>query len=261
MPNLPHDPTERFGDRVDDYFKYRPRYPAELVDLAVDAQLLEPGGVVADVGSGTGFVAERFLERGYAVYCIEPNAEMRASAEAFLGGTGGFVSVDGTAEATGLADNSIDFVVVGQAFHWFDATRARAEFVRILRPHRGCMLVWNARSSDHDQFALDYEALIIRYNTDYLDVRHRGITSERTEDLTAFFGAGGMTRTHVGVVVQRFDFPGLRGRLFSSSYMPNHTDPRADTITADLRTIFDRHNVNGFVEVVYDTWAYHGRIT
>lgn len=216
---------------------------------------------MADIGSGTGFVAELFLERGYTVYCVEPNEEMRKSAEAYLGGTPGFVSVAGSAEATGLADDAVDIVIAGQAFHWFDQVRARAEFTRIVRPGGGCVLVWNARSTDRDQFAREYEDLIIRYGTDYLQVRHRGITSQLSDELDTFFGASRVISKRVGEVVQRFDFNGLRGRLFSSSYMPNRNDPLAEAITADLRSLFDRHNVDGLVDIVYDTWACYGRLS
>src|SRR5262245_9983579 len=95
---------------------------------------LTPDSVIADVGSGTGLLAKLFLENGNRVYCIEPNREMRQAGEGILEDYPKFLSVAGTAEATALSDASVDFVTAGQAAHWFDATKARHEFRRILRP-------------------------------------------------------------------------------------------------------------------------------
>ena len=74
----------------------------------------------ADVGSGTGFLSELFLANGNLVLAIEPNLEMRSAGEKYLGNQPKFESIDGTAESTTLPDRSVDFVVAGQAFHWFD---------------------------------------------------------------------------------------------------------------------------------------------
>ena len=88
-----------------------------------------------------------------------------------------FTSVAGTAEATTLADASVDFVTAAQAAHWFDRARARREFVRILKPGGWLVLLWNERVTDGTPFLRDYEQLLLTYGTDYADVRH-----ERTTD-------------------------------------------------------------------------------
>src|SRR5256885_14956287 len=98
------DPTHRFSNRVADYVNYRPRYPHRVVEFARDICGLHPDDVVADIGSGTGFLAEIFLANGNVVYGVEPNGEMREAGERLLAGYEGFHSVDATAEATMLAD-------------------------------------------------------------------------------------------------------------------------------------------------------------
>src|SRR5579863_1519490 len=123
--------TTRFSDRVEDYVKYRPHYPVVILSYLRDRYTFGPGWVVADIGSGTGISTELFLRFGNKVFAVEPNREMRSKAEELLAGEAGFVSMDGTAEATGLADSSVDLIVAGEAFHWFDPIRTRAEFVRI----------------------------------------------------------------------------------------------------------------------------------
>ena len=114
------DPTKRFSNRVENYLKYRPRYPAAIIPLLESECGLTPETLVADVGSGTGFLTELFLKHGNRVLGVEPNAEMRSAGERLLAKYPTFCSVNAMAEATTLADSSIDLIIAGQAFHWFD---------------------------------------------------------------------------------------------------------------------------------------------
>src|SRR5256885_16580939 len=127
-------PTERFSNRVDNYVRFRPRYPVQIVDLLKSECALAGDSVIADVGSGPGFLAELFLANGNRVFGIEPNREMREAGERLLQKYSGFRSIGATAEETTLPEHSVDFVTAGQAFHWFDRERCRQEFIRILRP-------------------------------------------------------------------------------------------------------------------------------
>src|ERR1700722_1751252 len=106
--------TERFSDRVEDYVKYRPHYPTGVIRCLTDLYGFAPSWDVADIGSGTGISTEPFLRNGNKVYAVEPNDDMRGKAEALLGEYERFVSVDGTAEATGLPDASVKLLVAGQ---------------------------------------------------------------------------------------------------------------------------------------------------
>src|ERR1700748_374421 len=121
--------TTRFSDRVEDYVRYRPHYPAVILSWLHEKYSVGPSWVVADIGSGTGISSELFLTHGYTVYAVEPNVDMRAKAEELLKDPGKFISVNGTAEATGLASESIDLIIAGQAFHWFDPAKTRTEFL------------------------------------------------------------------------------------------------------------------------------------
>ena len=125
--------TERFSDRVENYIKYRPGYSDAIVKSLKETIGFDSNWVVADIGSGTGLSAEMFLKNGNKVYTVEPNKEMREAGEGFLGEYEGFSSVDGTSEATTLADQSIDLIVAAQAFHWFDRNAFKSECKRIGR--------------------------------------------------------------------------------------------------------------------------------
>jgi len=250
------DPTERFTGRVADYDRYRPSYPPELLRLMRDELGLRPDHMVADVGSGTGILSELFLQNGNLVFAVEPNRAMAEAAFSRLGRYERFRNVDGRAEATGLDQGRMDFVVAGQAFHWFNAARAREEFRRILKPEGWVVLVWNGRRVDGSAFLRDYEAFVRRFGTDYEEV------SARYEDeatLRAFFGAGGYRKRRFDNG-QTLDLAGLRGRLCSSSYAPPPGHPRHEPMLAALPELFGAHQERGQVRFEYDTHVYFGRL-
>ncbi len=146
------DPTQRFSSRVENYIKYRPRYPQAVITVLRQDCQLPSNSLVADMGSGTGVLTELFLQNGNPVFAVEPNREMRLAGEHLLRKFPAFHSVSARAEATTLAGRSVDFVVAGQSFHWFDRPKARSEFHRILRPTGWVMLVWNERETQSNSF-------------------------------------------------------------------------------------------------------------
>jgi SAM-dependent methyltransferase len=249
------DPKERFTERVDDYARVRPGYPPELLDLFVRTCGLEAGRVAADVGSGTGILARMLLATGARVVGVEPNAAMRGAAERELAGETRFESVDGSAEATGLADASVDVIAAGQAFHWFDAPRARAEFSRILKPEGWVVLVWNRRKDT--ALGRDYEAMLERFAPDYAHVRTRERSSE--PNMRLFFGPSG-ARVARFDNEQRLDEAGLRGRLLSSSFAPPAGHPLHEPILRRLAEIYEAHAVGGRVAFAYDTVVWYARL-
>ena len=249
------NPTGRFSSRVDDYVRYRPSYPQEIISLLERECGLNASSAVADIGSGTGFLTKLFLDRGCSVRGVEPNAEMRRAGDAFLSGYPNFQSLDGTAEHTGLPDASLDLVAAGQAFHWFDPAVARAEFRRILRPPRWVVLIWNERRVS-GPFLEGYEALLNRWAPEYKVVDHRRIDSNL---LREFFGSDDWELATFDNE-QIFDFAGLRGRLMSSSYAPQPDSDAFEPMMAELEGLFQAHNDSGAVRLMYDTVVYYGKL-
>src|ERR1700726_4293608 len=160
------DSKQRFSNRVADYLRYRPGYPSELLDVLRKECDLRPGQVIADIGSGTGFLSEMFLKTGNRVYGIEPNEAMRKAGEEYLASYDSFVSIDASAEATTLENGTIDFVTAGQAFHWFVPAAARREFQRILKPGGWIVVMWNDRQLD-SAFANAYEDLLVKRSEEH----------------------------------------------------------------------------------------------
>jgi SAM-dependent methyltransferase len=251
------DSTRRFSSRVENYIKYRPHYPREVVETLCQECGLAPGSAVADIGSGAGALTELFLTKGSSVFAVEPNREMREAAERLLAGHAGFQSVEGRAENTNLRDESVDFVVVGQAFHWFRVSETRREFLRILKPSGWAMVVWNERDFMSTPFMSAYDQLLQRYAPDYAREKHKQVYDTQ---LDGFFGPGGYTertfRYH-----QKLDFAGVKGRMMSSSYTPEPGHPNHEQIVAELSRIFHAHAVNGKVTFEYITRMYYGRLT
>jgi len=246
--------TSRFSDRVENYVRYRPGYPPEALQVLRDECGLAPNHVVADIASGTGIWTRMLLENGNPVFAVEPNTEMREAGERLLASFSKFTSVPGIAEATTLADTSIDFVTAAQAAHWFDRARSRREFMRILKPEGWLVLLWNERLTDSTPFLRDYEQLLLTYGTDYQDVRH-----EKTTDAVNEFFDPLPFEARVFDMRQQFDYSGIEGRLLSSSYAPGPEHPNYAAMLRDLRQIFDAHAVNGRATFDYKTRVYFGR--
>lgn len=215
---------------------------------------LQKSHAVADVASGTGAFTRLLLENGNSVFAVEPNREMRETAERLLEKYSLLASVAGTAEETTLASASVDFVTAAQAAHWFDLSRTRAEFARILKPGGWCVLIWNERRTDSTAFLREYEQLLLTYGTDYKEVRH-----EKTTAIIREFFAPAVCHERVFELVQRFDYDGAAGRLLSSSYVPLE-GPKHEGMIRELRRIFDLHAANGAVEFEYNTRVFYGMI-
>jgi len=251
-----HDSTKRFSSRVENYIRYRPGYPKEIVDLLRDDCGLTKESVIADIGSGTGKLTELFLTHGNRVWGVEPNEEMRRAGERLLNHFPKFTSVDGTAEATTLPDRGADFIIAGQAFHWFDRERCRPEFLRILKPGGWIVIVWNDRRTNATPFLADYEKLLVDFSTDYEQVNHRRTDDPKT--VQEFFRSE--PRLKIFPYVQFFDQEGLKGRLLSSSYAPEAGQPKHKEMLARLRQIFERHQEDGRVVFEYDTRVHYGQV-
>ena len=248
------NPTERFTGRVDAYRRFRPTYPTAIVDLLARECGLDPAAHIADIAAGTGIFTEILLGAEFQVIAVEPNAEMRAACASLQPEYPNLTVVDGTAEATGLPDHSMDLITVAQAMHWFDLDRARAEFLRVLKPGGWCAVLYNNRRLAGDPFHEAYERFLLDYGIDYVSVKQQHMGRKR---LAQFFAPSPMECATLPNP-QSLDLEALEGRVLSSSYIPQPGDPRFAAMQAALHRLFAEHESNGAVAMHHDCvvcWA------
>jgi SAM-dependent methyltransferase len=255
------DSKERFSSRVDAYRQFRPRYPVEVIDLLQQQCGLTRSSIIADVGAGTGMLAELFLEHGNSVSAIEPNHAMRSACEELRSHYPKLTCIDGSAEVTTLPERCADFVTVGQALHWFHLEPARAEFIRILQPGGWCAVIYNERRLGGDGFHDGYERILREFGTDYETVRSQ---YPQQKKLLEFFDPPGTASPAMQQAsypnAQEFDFKGLLGRILSSSYMPQPGHPRYPAMLHQVEELFSRCQKDGHVQLDYDCVVTYGKL-
>jgi SAM-dependent methyltransferase len=250
------DTYRHYSRIVENYRRYRPRYPHQLVEWLRAECGLSPAQRVADIGSGTGLLTELFLEHGNQVYGVEPNDEMRSAAEELLCSNPLFASIAATAEATTLADHSVDLIVVGNAFHWFNHEHARQEFLRILKPRGWVILAWNLEQNNGSPFAVAFE----RFWQTHIDSRASFSGERKRPDyITQFFGADNLKEKSLDNY-QVCDFEALKGLVSTFLKAPQADDPRYPAMQDELTAIFSRYQQDGAVTLEYDTRVVYGQL-
>lgn len=243
-----------FSPKVADYVASRPDYPAPLFDALRAACSLSTDAVVADIGAGTGLLTQGLLAQGYQVTAIEPSAAMRAAADQALSRFAHYRSADGSAEHIPLPDASVDLITAAQAFHWFAVDAARAEFLRVLKPHGQVALIWNDRVLT-DPLHTALNALFAKYGGPKRDAL---LAHEDRGNVAAFFGAT-VPQQWTWPHAHHLDADALLSLVFSRSYMPDKNSPLGQQACVELREIFERLAVDGTVAVRYTTVAMLGR--
>ncbi len=247
---------ERFTGLAGIYQKFRPGYPEELFTFLRDELGLVPGKTVAEIGSGTGIFTKLLLEHGLEkVYAVEPNSDMRREAETLLGAFPGFVSVAGTAEATGLEADAFDFIFAVQAFHWFDQAAFRAECRRILRTNGNVLIIWNTRTESPVMLAC--HEVCKRYCANFKGFSGHSAASG-PEAIEAFFAGKYQFREFANPVSLSCDE--FIGRNLSSSYAPRAGDANYEPFIKGFEEIFERYAENGRIIWGNATRCYWGGV-
>lgn len=243
-----------FSSKVADYVAARPDYaPALLTALRARCGLAE-GATIADVGAGTGMLSRSLLAGGYQVVAVEPNAAMRAAAEAALAGRPGYRSVAGSAEAMPLAAGSADLITAAQAFHWFDPEPARRESLRVLKPGGQVALIWNDRTAD-DPLQTVLDDLAAEFGG---AKRSAMVAQGERANLAVFFG-GAPWQELAWPHAQQLTETGLQSLVFSRSYIPARESTEGPAVAAAVRRVFQRFAVDQHITVRYQTVLVLGR--
>ncbi len=142
--------TEKFQGMAHEYAKYRPSYPENLYQFLYNNLNFSHQKIIADIGAGTGKFSLPLIKSGLKVYCIEPNKDMKDKMDEGLNVYENYIGISASAENTSLMDQSIDYIVCAQAFHWFNTSLFKQECKRILRTDNNIVLIWNV-SDDNDE--------------------------------------------------------------------------------------------------------------
>ena len=249
--------TERFTGKADIYKKFRPGYPKEFIDYLYTQAGFSKESVIADIGSGTGIFSRLLLERGSRVCCVEPNGDMRRTAERDLSEFENFFSINALADNTGLPENSIDLVTAAQAFHWFDRHTFKSECRRILKYGGKVVLVWNIRDHEHEIIKKDH---IIRARY-CVDTKGLGESGGPPKDIGDFF----MDKACEVKIFRndlQSDKEGYIGRNLSASYAPKEDlhPEKYRGFVEELTALFDEYSINGKMDFPHFTQSFVGTV-
>lgn len=242
-------PIARFSSRVGHYTKYRPEYPAAILNYLEQSIFLSETFKIADIGAGTGNFTKLLLDKQYGVTAIEPNEDMRNVATKRFAAVPNYSSLAASAENTTLPDNSIDLITCAQSFHWFDPLLAVTEFERIIKPSGHILLLWNILSPE-SPFMNNYITLKDRYSE---SVRLPFTAS--LANLRSLFDPAPVIENSFSYS-QCLDREGIKGHLLSHSRIPMTGSEAHDRMMYELDDLFDFYEENDCVTVHYVTKVY-----
>ncbi len=247
------DNTKRFSGKSEIYAKARPKYSNKLYEHLINDYNLSQKSIVADIGLGTGIFSEEILKIGATVYGVEPNEDMRKKAEQNLKRFENFISINGTADDTKLKENSLDFIVAAQAFHWFDAEKFKSECKRILKENGKVIIAYNSRDNTAACTKALYE-LRKNFCSDF-----HGFSGGISDEKCIEFFKNGCDIFKVDNS-QFYDRESYINRVLSSSYSLKETDEKYSEYLEEINKIFDRFSCDGKIKVPTYTVAYIGEV-
>jgi SAM-dependent methyltransferase len=249
------DPRTQFSSKAQGYQDHRWDYAPAAIETLIGQTHLGDKAVIADIGAGTGMVSRHFIERGYQVFAVEPNLAMRQMAEQALGHDPAFHTIDGLADATTLAKQSVDLIVVGRAIHWFSPVSTRDEFLRILKPTGWLAILRTPVTASPLKTAID---TMRTAENGCIEALHK----QRIEStpLNFYYGNDDFLFWNFPATTQE-GWEQLLGRITSFSSTPSEADPLYPQFKAALRAVFDHFSVDGQVTVDFSTELFLGQIT
>lgn len=248
------DNKEKFTGRAEAYENARPGYASALIDNLTGR--ISKSAVIADIGSGTGKLAAAFLKRGYKVFCVEPNADMRNMAKKMLAQYSGFTPINGTDVNSALSSNSVDLVTVAQAFHWFDADGFKRECKRILKPGGLTAIIYNHRAED-SRVTVENAEIFKKYCPDFKGFSNKLNADARTKIAYLFDGEYETLTFNNDLVYNKETFI---NRALSASYSLTENDIMYSEYLSKLEALFEKYSKDNTLTVQNRTFAYVGTI-
>ena len=247
---------EKFTGKADVYNKFRPTYPSEFIDYLYSEVGFNVDSKIADIGAGTGILSKLLLLRNSNVICVEPNIDMLNVAKRDLIEFPNCSFVKAPAEDTSLDENSIDFITVAQAFHWFDHDKFKIECRRILKSEGKLVLIWNTWSKS-DELVVEIgkvnQQLCPNFKGDF------GGNHSNLESCENFF-KGGICDFKVFKNYLSFNEQEFIGSNLSLSFAPKENSENYNEYIIELRKLFDKYGKDGIIVIPNVTRSYAGEI-
>ena len=237
-----------FAAGADAYERGRPEYSPEAVERLIAELAIGPGSRVLDLAAGTGKLTRQLVGTGAELVAVEPVAEMRAKLQEVLPVA---EAIEGTAESIPLPNHSVDAVVVGQAFHWFDGIRAVSEIRRVLKPEGALGLIWQARELSRPWIER-LDAIIDRVDDGH--PRFRTMAWREAFDRTALMAPLGSATFRT---VQRGSPETIVDRVASISYIAAMSEGRRAAVLDEVRVLLAADEDTAGAEVVELPYTAH----
>lgn len=243
---------DKFTKKSCIYDKYRPNYPASLIEYLYTKEGFNEKSKIADVGAGTGIFSEQLLKQGSQVILVEPNDGMLEEARKKLCNYKNAYFLSSSAEKIELSSHSLDYITVAQAFHWFNLKKFKSECKRLLVDDGKVLLTWNITDS---------ESKVIQ-DLAYLNKLYLGscYNTRDKEDLKYYL------KFFKEYILNYFDndlelnIDQFIGRCLSRSYSPSENDDIYDEYIDGLNSIFYDNSKEGKIIIKNKTRSMIGMV-
>ena len=248
---------ERFSSKADVYSKYRPSYPDAFINYLYGEVCFKSESIIADIGSGTGKLTEQLLKQGSFVYGVEPNDDIRNAADKLLSSYIKYKSIASAAEDTGLSSESIDFITVAQAFHWFDPVRFKTECQRILKKNGKVVLVRNERNMKSKMVCENLE-INNKYSVYVMQNTKNPYAGKSIQEADCY-KTGAYEYKEFENIIEMNDEVFIGWNL-SNSNAPNENDASGALYISELKKLFHKYQCEGYVSMPFITQCYVGDV-
>ena len=248
---------DKFNHLADIYEKYRPSYPQKYVEDIIEKCHLNFESLVADIGAGTGILTRQLLHNNLKVVGVEPNPDMRKVLKK-LETNKNFRAIEGTAEHTNLENNSIDLIVVAQAFHWFDKEKFKKECKRILKPNGSVWILWN-QLDETKEIVKEQKRIDDEYTKRFQEVNGILSATKKEEKIQGFF-KDNIYETKVVDNPLENNKERFIGSNLSKSYSLKKEDRNYNNYIKAFGEVFDKYSENGMVIIPNKTYGYLGKV-
>lgn len=248
---------DKFNNLADIYEKYRPSYPEEYIKYIIKKCNLNEESIVADIGAGTGILTRQLLANNLKVVGVEPNLDMIRVLKK-LETNKNFKAIEGSAEHTNLKENSIDLIVVAQAFHWFDKQNFKEECKRILKTNGKVWILWN-QLDETKEIVKEQKEVDDKYTNRFKQVTDILTSDKKEKQIYGFFKDNTYETKIVDNPLEN-DKERFIGTNLSRSYALKKGDSNYNNYIKAFEDIFDKYSKNGKVIVPNKTYGYLGQV-